>query len=97
MAIATATPRAAASTVPVSTRVAVKLGLLLVGAGIAIAAFQKINVPDTSPSTASPFASEAHSAFALPDFSHVIQNAGLLVAAVSVAGFLALARGRRRF
>jgi hypothetical protein len=91
MAITTAAPRTA-SAVPASTRLAVRLGLLLVGVGLAMAAYQHATEAGTdAPST--PLAAQAHDAYQLPNLSHLIQHAGLIVAAVCVVGVVATVRG----
>jgi hypothetical protein len=79
---------------PLSTKLVVGLGLLLVaiGGGIAIADRMRAT---TAQQSARDVPAQA-SGFVVPGSEHLLQYVGLLVAAVCIAGFLVVTRSATR-
>ena len=84
----------AAPRTPLSTKIVVWLGVLLlaVGAGIAIADQLRSSTSTTSPTEVPAQAS----GFVVPGSEHLLQFVGLLVAGVCIAGFFVVTRSATR-
>jgi hypothetical protein len=88
-----ATSSSATST-PLSTKIVVWLGVLLVGVGAALAVVDHLRGdPETSGADAAPAATTGVS---LPTSGHLLQFVALLVVGVLVVGFFVLTRGPSR-
>jgi hypothetical protein len=75
---------------PLSTKLVVSLGTMLITVGGGMAIRDHLRAGPAQPAVGLP---PQASGFAIPGSEHLLQYVGLLVAAVCVVGILAIARG----
>ena len=94
MAIRTHANASPATSAPLSTKIVVWLGVLLVGVGATLAVVDHIRGDDEP--TGAQTAQAANTGISLPISGHLLQFVALLVVGVLVVGFFVVTRGPAR-